>query len=169
MLPPDGEPTYVRMRFDESLRGLEVDAPVEFLGIDIGRVVSINIDYDEKTQQFPIIVGAVIYGQRLGRAQTKLAARAAKHGSDADMSHTFGLLVEHGLRAEARSGNLLDRAAVDQPGLRAEGAEGRLQRCCPAAGDSDDERQLQPAAGAPRLDPCQGRCDSDRPHRRASR
>jgi paraquat-inducible protein B len=107
MLPPDGEPTYVRMHFHESLRGLEVDAPVEFLGIDIGHVVSINIDYDEKTQQFPIIVGAVIYGQRLGRAQTKLAARAAKHGSDADMSHTFGLLVEHGLRAEARSGNLL--------------------------------------------------------------
>src|SRR5271165_381106 len=107
MLPPDGEPTYVRMHFRESLRGLEVDAPVEFLGIDIGHVVSINIDYDEKTQQFPIIVGAVIYGQRLGRAQTKLAARAAKHGSDADMSHTFGLLVEHGLRAQARSGNLL--------------------------------------------------------------
>src|ERR1700690_1857092 len=107
MLPPDGEPTYVRMRFYQSLRGLEVDAPVEFLGIDIGRVVSINIDYDDVTQQFPIIVGAVIYGQRLGRAQTKLAARAAKHGTDADMSHTFGLLVEHGLRAEARSGNLL--------------------------------------------------------------
>lgn len=107
MLPPDGEPTYVRMRFYASLRGLEVDAPVEFLGIDIGHVVSINIDYDEKTQQFPIIVGAVVYGQRLGRAQTKLAARAAKHGSDADMSHTFALLIEHGLRAEARSGNLL--------------------------------------------------------------
>jgi paraquat-inducible protein B len=107
MLPPDGEPTYIRMRFDQSLRGLAVDAPVEFLGVNIGHVVSINIDYDEKTQQFPIIVGAVIYGQRLGRAQTKLAARAAKHGNDADMSHTFGLLVEHGLRAEARSGNLL--------------------------------------------------------------
>ncbi|MGO8974278.1 MAG: intermembrane transport protein PqiB [Steroidobacteraceae bacterium] len=107
MLPPDGEPTYIRMRFDQSLRGLAVDAPVEFLGVNIGRVVSINIDYDEKTQRFPIIVGAVIYGQRLGRAQTKLAARAAKHGNDADMSHTFALLVEHGLRAEARSGNLL--------------------------------------------------------------
>ena len=169
MLPPDGEPTYVRMRFSQSLRGLEVDAPVEFLGIDVGHVVSINIDYDEKTQQFPIIVGAVIYGQRLGRAQTKLAARAAKHGSDADMSHTFALARRTRAARGGAQRQSVDRAAVDQPGFRSEGPEGRLRRRRPAARDSNDDRQLQPPSGAIGLDSRQGRCDTDRPHRRASR
>jgi paraquat-inducible protein B len=107
MRPPDGEPTYIRMRFDQSVRGLSVDAPVEFLGIDIGHVVSVNLDYDEKTEHFPIIVGAVIYPRRLGRAQTKLAALAAKHGDGEDLAQTVGVLVAHGLRAQARNGNLL--------------------------------------------------------------
>jgi paraquat-inducible protein B len=107
MRPPDGEPSYVRMRFDQSVRGLDVDAPVEFLGIDIGHVVSVNLDYDEKTQRFPIIVGAVIYPRRLGRAQTKLAALAAKHGDADGIGQTVAVLVAHGLRAQARNGNLL--------------------------------------------------------------
>ena len=107
MAPPDGEPRYIRMRFDQSLRGLAVGAPVEFLGINFGRVVSVNLDYDESTQHFPIIVGALVYPQRLGRAQTKLATLAAKNGDDQDLSQTIGMLIEHGLRAQARTGNLL--------------------------------------------------------------
>ncbi len=107
MAPPDGEPRYIRMRFDQSLRGLAVGAPVEFLGINIGKVVSVNLDYDETTHRFPILVGAVVYPQRLGRAQDKLAAQAQRQGDDVDMSHMMGVLIEHGLRAQARSGNLL--------------------------------------------------------------
>jgi len=107
MRPPDGEPSYIRMRFDQSVRGLGVDAPVEFLGIEIGHVVSVNLDYDEKTERFPIIVGAVIYPRRLGRAQTKLAAEAAKHGDAEGIAQAIGVLVAHGLRAQARNGNLL--------------------------------------------------------------
>jgi paraquat-inducible protein B len=107
MAPPDGPPRYIRMRFDQSLRGLAVDAPVEFLGINIGRVVSINLDYDAKRQRFPVNVGAVVYPQRLGRAYEKLAAEAQARGNDADLSHMMGILVEHGLRAQARTGNLL--------------------------------------------------------------
>jgi paraquat-inducible protein B len=107
MRPPDGEPSYIRMRFDQAVRGLDIDAPVEFLGIDIGHVVSVNLDYDEATERFPIIVGAVIYPRRLGRAQTKLAAIAAKHGDADGLAQTVGMLVGHGLRAQARNGNLL--------------------------------------------------------------
>ena len=107
MAPPDGPPQYVRMRFDQSLRGLAVDAPVEFLGINIGRVVSINMDYDEKRERFPVTVGAVIYPQRLGRAYDKLAALAQEHGEGADLAPMVGKLVAHGLRAQARTGNLL--------------------------------------------------------------
>lgn len=107
MAPPDGPPQYVRMRFDQSLRGLAVDAPVEFLGINIGRVVSINMDYDEKRERFPVTVGAVIYPQRLGRAYDKLAALSQAHGEGGDLAPMIGKLVAHGLRAQARTGNLL--------------------------------------------------------------
>jgi len=107
MAPPDGEPKYIRMRFDQSLRGLAVDAPVEFLGVPFGRVVSVNLDFDEKTQTFPTIVGAVVYPARLGKAHEKLVALARARGDDEQMSQMMGRLVEHGLRAQARTGNLL--------------------------------------------------------------
>lgn len=107
MAPPDGTPRYIRMRFEQSVRGLAVDAPVEFLGINIGRVVSVRLDYDERTQRFPVLVGAVIYPQRLGAAYDKLEALAKAHGENADLPQLMGRLVEHGLRAQARTGNLL--------------------------------------------------------------
>jgi len=107
MAPPDGEPKYIRMRFAQSLRGLTVDAPVEFLGVPFGRVVSVNLDFDEKTQTFPTVVGAVVYPARLGKAHDKLVALAKARGDDEQMSQMMGRLVEHGLRAQARTGNLL--------------------------------------------------------------
>lgn len=107
MAPPDGPAHYIRMRFKQSLRGLAVGAPVEFLGVNFGKVVSIRMDYDEKTQSFPLIVGAVIYPQRLGQANDKLVALAKAQGDNADLSHMVGRLVAHGLRAQARTGNLL--------------------------------------------------------------
>jgi paraquat-inducible protein B len=107
MAPPDGEPHYIRMRFDQTLRGLAVNAPVEFLGINIGNVVSIRMDYDEKSGHFPIYVGAVIYPDRLGKAHEKLVALAKSRGDNDDLSHMMGTLVEHGLRAQAKVGNLL--------------------------------------------------------------
>ena len=107
MAPPDGEPKYIRMRFEQSVRGLAVDAPVEFLGIDIGKVVSIKLDYDEKAQRFPVVVGALVYPQRLGSAYDKLEALAKARGENPDLSQLMGRLVDHGLRAQARSGNLL--------------------------------------------------------------
>ncbi|MDE1893214.1 MAG: MCE family protein [Xanthomonadaceae bacterium] len=107
MAPPDGEPTYIRMRFDQSVRGLAVDSPVEFLGINIGRVVSVRLDYDEKTQNFPVLVGALVYPQRLGAAYGKLEALARAHGENPDLSQLMGRLIARGLRAQARTGNLL--------------------------------------------------------------
>lgn len=107
LAPPDGEPHYIRMRFDQSVRGLAVDAPVEFLGINIGKVVSVRLDYDEKTQKFPVVVGAVVYPQRLGSAYDKLEALARARGENPDLSRLLGRLIDHGLRAQARTGNLL--------------------------------------------------------------
>jgi paraquat-inducible protein B len=107
MAPPDGPPRYIRMRFNQSLRGLAVDAPVEFLGVNIGKVVSITMDYEAKDTRFPLTVGAVIYPQRLGDAYDKLAAQAGLKDGRVDLARMFAPLVAHGLRAQARTGNLL--------------------------------------------------------------
>lgn len=107
MAPPDGEPHYMRMRFEQSVRGLAVDAPVEFLGINIGKVVSVRLDYDEKTQKFPVLVGAVVYPERLGAAYDKLEAITRANGHSPDLARMMGGLIAHGLRAQARTGNLL--------------------------------------------------------------
>src|SRR5690606_35700993 len=101
-----GPARFVQMRFDQTLRGLNVDAPVEFLGVPIGRVVSVNLDYDEQRKSFPVVVGALIYPNRLGAANDKLLALI--EGNDEERSaHLIRSFVENGLRAQARTGNLL--------------------------------------------------------------
>jgi paraquat-inducible protein B len=108
LAPPDGEPKYIRMRFNQSLRGLVVNAPVDFLGVNIGRVVSVDLDYDAASGTFPGVVGAVIYPQRLGAANDKLKEQAgSKDDEEEQTSRILGRFVERGLRAQVRTGNLL--------------------------------------------------------------
>ncbi|MET1068664.1 MAG: MlaD family protein [Pseudomonas prosekii] len=108
LAPPNGKPQYLSLRFDQALRGLKVNAPVEFLGMEIGRVVSINLDFDEKKRSFPVNVGIVIYPQRLGQAHTKMV-KALMHDPNDEAAgvRLMGTFIENGLRAQARSGNLL--------------------------------------------------------------
>ncbi|MEG5263379.1 MlaD family protein [Pseudomonas sp. JDS28PS106] len=107
MAPPDGEPIYVRMRFNQSLRGMAVNSPVEFVGVNIGRVVSVDLDYDPATKSFPGIVGAVIYPDRLGIAQSKIEQLAGSGSEEEKSARVLGMFVNNGLRAQARTGNLL--------------------------------------------------------------
>ncbi len=106
LAPPDGPAIYVRMRFDRSLRGLSQNAPVEFQGVEIGRVVSISMDYDSRAQRFPAVVGVLLYPQRLGAAYDKLAEKIGGK-EEGRAARLFRAMVERGLRAQARSGNLL--------------------------------------------------------------
>jgi paraquat-inducible protein B len=108
LAPPNGKAQYLSLRFDQALRGLKVDAPVEFLGIEFGKVVSVNLDFDAKKRSFPVNVGIVIYPQRLGQAHYKML-EALKHdpNDEAASVRLMGSFIENGLRAQARSGNLL--------------------------------------------------------------
>ncbi|EJM16949.1 qaraquat-inducible protein B [Pseudomonas sp. GM18] len=108
LAPPNGKAQYLSLRFDQALRGLKVDAPVEFLGMEIGRVVAVNLDFDVNKRSFPVNVGIVIYPQRLGKAHLKLL-EALKHdpNDEAASVRLIGSFIENGLRAQARSGNLL--------------------------------------------------------------
>ena len=108
LAPPSGKGQFLSLRFDQALRGLKVGAPVEFLGMEFGRVVSVNLDFDAKKRSFPVNVGIVIYPQRLGQAHTKML-EALKHDPNDEAAgvRLMGTFIENGLRAQARSGNLL--------------------------------------------------------------
>lgn len=107
LAPPDGDPIYVRMRFNQSLRGMAVNSPVEFVGVNIGRVVSVDLDYDPATKTFPGIVGAVIYPDRLGIAESKIKDLAGTGNEEEKSARVLGIFVNNGLRAQARTSNLL--------------------------------------------------------------
>lgn len=106
MAPPDGEPHVVKMRFERPLRGLIVGAPVEFIGVDIGKVVAIDIGYEPKTEAFPVFVTAQLFPRRMGLAYTTLLQNGHADTDD-DLAVLAGRLVAHGLRVQPRSGSLI--------------------------------------------------------------
>ncbi|MBB6242516.1 MlaD family protein [Rhodanobacter sp. MP1X3] len=105
MAPPDGPARYIQLRFEKSLHGLSVGASVEFSGLDIGRVVAIDLDYDPIGHRFFSVVGIEVYAQRMGSVLNKLP----KPDGDPQRQAAQFLrgMVEHGLRAQVRSDNLL--------------------------------------------------------------
>ncbi|OUL69579.1 MlaD family protein, partial [Paraburkholderia hospita] len=95
--------TYVLV-FRESVRGLAVGAPVDFLGIVVGEVVAINTRYDPIAKQFSIPVEIHFFPERF-------TSRYLKDGAGGrvttDRQRLAQTLVDHGLRAQLRTGNLL--------------------------------------------------------------
>ena len=105
LAPEDGPPIPVRMIFDQTARGLAENAPIDFLGVEIGRVRMVSLDYDAKRQRFPVRVMADIYPLRLGAVRGALF-----NGTEGDAGAERDVLkrmVEKGLRAQLRTGNLL--------------------------------------------------------------
>lgn len=108
LAPPPGKAQFLTLHFDQAMRGLKVDAPVEFQGVEIGKVVSVDLDFDAERSSFPVIVGIVIYPASLGPAHKKMLS-LLKHDPE-DQQGALRILanfVEHGLRAQARVGNML--------------------------------------------------------------
>jgi paraquat-inducible protein B len=106
MAPPDGEPHYVRMHFAQALRGLDVGAPVEFVGVNIGSVVAVDLGYERQDKSFPVIVTAKVYPHRMGQAYAVLAAQGHTESNET-LAAFVGTLVNRGLRAQPRSASLL--------------------------------------------------------------
>ena len=106
MAPPDGEPHYVRMRFAQALRGLDVGAPVEFVGVNIGSVIAVDLGYERRDKSFPVVVTAKLYPRRMGDAYEILTAQG-KTESEETLAAFVGTLVQRGLRAQPRSASLL--------------------------------------------------------------
>lgn len=108
LAPPSGKPVYLSLRFDQTTRGLSLGAPVEFMGVEFGKVTSVQLDYDPAKQSFPFMVEAVVYPKRLGPIHQKMLQ--IFHHTPEDEAGTRDLVrtfIERGLRAQARSGNLI--------------------------------------------------------------
>ncbi|MDR2787675.1 MAG: MlaD family protein [Candidatus Accumulibacter sp.] len=105
MAPPDGPAQYIRLCFEQPLQGLSIGAPVLFSGVNLGKVVSMTLDYDEVKRRFLTMVGIQIYPERLGRVLKKLQRPDAD--PQRQIAGFLSDMVAHGLRAQARSGNLL--------------------------------------------------------------
>jgi paraquat-inducible protein B len=90
--------------FTESVRGLSVGAPVDFRGIVVGEVASINTRFDPVTRQFSMPVEIRYYPERF----TSRYRNGAKGGRvSTDRRQLADWLVARGLRAQLKTGNLL--------------------------------------------------------------
>lgn len=96
----------IRMRFDQSIRGLAVGAPLDFHGITIGNITGIKLDFDRKTKQFFVVVSADIYPLRLGPVYKTMTELPGKTDQDRQ-NYILGFMIKGGMRAQLRTGNLL--------------------------------------------------------------
>ena len=103
--PPDGAPLRLRMVFDHAPHGLVVGAPVEMLGIEVGRITAIEVHHDAQRGRFPAEVHAEVYPLRLGPAREQLLRN--ENAPPRPDARVLQRLIESGLRAQVRTGNLL--------------------------------------------------------------
>ena len=105
---PDAISVPAVLLFTDSLRGLAIGAPVEFRGINIGEVKSMEVEYDQAHSEFRFPVGVAIYPQRLlALAPVGSQPVLQMQMDEASRRARWNGLVEHGLRAQLRSGSLL--------------------------------------------------------------
>lgn len=83
--------------FDGSVRGLSSGAPVEFRGVQIGRVTEINLVYDQSTDFVQVPVTIELQPERV---------RGFREGG-INQSRMLENSIAKGLRAKLESGNLL--------------------------------------------------------------
>jgi paraquat-inducible protein B len=105
--PSARSPQTFVLVFTQSVRGLAPGAPVEFRGIPIGEVTTVDAQVDARTFEFSSPVTIVVDAQRLG---VKVAALAPGADFAALRRKLIDSLVAHGVRAQLQTGNLLTGA-----------------------------------------------------------
>jgi paraquat-inducible protein B len=105
MQQPDTQRERFAMYFPESLRGLNVGAPVDFRGIVIGEVKSLGVEYEKAGGVFRFPVAIDVYPDRL--RSRSLDGALPKVFNQAQDRAIIDQLIAHGLRGQLRTGNLL--------------------------------------------------------------
>jgi len=96
----ESEPILAVLNFDQSVRGLSPGAQVDFRGMIVGHVRSIGIEYLDDQKRFRLPVTVELFPMRLGFRAKDLENK--KHARD-----IVSALVNRGMRAQLRTGNLL--------------------------------------------------------------
>ncbi len=87
--------------FKESVRGLTVGAPVDFRGLVIGEVTGINVELDSGDKGINMLVSIRYYPERMRSRAVGTFPSMKSHET------IITRLVENGLRAQLKNGNLL--------------------------------------------------------------
>lgn len=101
MKRPDKVVENYLLMFSESVRGLQVGAPVDLRGVTVGEVSRINVELDPRRKQFSMPVEVKFYPERLK------ASYRDKSQQTMGSRELLNALVASGFRAQLRTGNLL--------------------------------------------------------------
>lgn len=105
LAPPDGPAMEIVMHFDQTVRGLSTGAPVDFHGVNFGTVKAIELQFDQDRNDFHTDVTADVFPDRLGAAIKSM--RALEKSSQISAGRMWGRMIERGLRAQLRAGNII--------------------------------------------------------------
>jgi len=106
-----GTPTYTEkisyiMYFDDSVRGLDIGAPVEFRGVKVGTVRDINLEFDSETGEPRIPILIDLEPERVPESEANPEVQIGFDKKKAQMA--IKQLVENkGFRGQLATGNLL--------------------------------------------------------------
>jgi paraquat-inducible protein B len=95
--------TYV-LRFRQSVHGLTAGAPVDFRGVTVGEVGAVALEWDAGSAEIRPVVEINVYPQRIA---ARIRKRGTQYENDAVRAKTLQRLVEHGLRGQLKTGNLI--------------------------------------------------------------
>jgi paraquat-inducible protein B len=104
--------------FEQSVRGLVVGAPVLLRGLPVGRVLEVNLDFDQKSQTLKIPVLIEIETERIRLLNPK----------GAEFRQVLEQLVDLGLRAQLKTCNLVTGQAIIDLDLHPGAAARKLGR-----------------------------------------
>ncbi|WP_033069561.1 intermembrane transport protein PqiB [Thalassospira australica] len=95
----EGHSQQFILYFDSSVRGLSRGAPVEFNGIRVGTVDSVDLEYVVNQRSFRVPVEVTLEPERVQLVGGRLG--------DVDPTETIETLVDNGLRARLKTGSFI--------------------------------------------------------------
>ncbi|MGH8649646.1 MAG: intermembrane transport protein PqiB, partial [Burkholderiales bacterium] len=107
MKRPDLMVVQIEFVFKESVRGLSEGAPIEFRGVNVGEVVRVRTEFDPRTFTYIQPVEAYFYPARLRARARDPGAGLPVPQSPEEVAKRLQLFVDHGMRGQLRTGNLL--------------------------------------------------------------
>lgn len=120
---PTGVAVPVVMKFERSARGLEVGAPIDFQGIHIGVVDSVELEFDRQLGRLHTHVTGTLYPARLGPAFTRFADQSRDLQ---EVARNMVRFVDQGLRAQMRTASILSGSSYISLGYQKSDLKGQV-------------------------------------------